>query len=376
MAGIYIHIPFCKKACHYCNFHFSTSLTLKEQLIHCLIKELELQKNYLIDPIETIYFGGGTPSLLTISEIEAILKAIYSNFKIEDNVEITLEANPDDISEIKLNEYKLKGITRFSLGVQSFIDRDLLWMNRTHNATQSIHSIELIKKAGFNNFSIDLIYGSSELTNEEWISNIQLTLKNNIPHISAYALTVEPKTALESFINKNKSKPIHLEKQAEQFEILMELLKEEGFEHYEISNFAKPGFRSKHNSSYWKRKQYLGIGPAAHSYNKKSRQWNIANNALYIKSLEKNIIPFEQEILTTTQQINEYIMISLRTMEGCSLQYINEEFGEIFFLQMNENAKKYIQQHLIEKHNDLLILTAKGKLLADKISSDLFFEEN
>lgn len=376
MAGIYIHIPFCKKACHYCNFHFSTSLTLKEQLIHCLIKELELQKNYLIDPIETIYFGGGTPSLLTISEIEAILKAIYSNFKIEDNVEITLEANPDDISEIKLNEYKLKGITRFSLGVQSFIDRDLLWMNRTHNATQSIHSIELIKKAGFNNFSIDLIYGSSELTNEEWISNIQLTLKNNIPHISAYALTVEPKTALESFINKNKSKPIHLEKQAEQFEILMELLKEEGFEHYEISNFAKPGFRSKHNSSYWKRKQYLGIGPSAHSYNKKSRQWNIANNALYIKSLEKNIIPFEQEILTTTQQINEYIMISLRTMEGCSLQYINEEFGEIFFLQMNENAKKYIQQHLIEKHNDLLILTAKGKLLADKISADLFFEEN
>lgn len=376
MAGIYIHIPFCKKACHYCNFHFSTSLTLKEQLIHCLIKELELQKNYLIDPIETIYFGGGTPSLLTISEIEAILKAIYSNFKIEDNVEITLEANPDDISEIKLNECKLKGITRFSLGVQSFIDRDLLWMNRTHNATQSIHSIELIKKAGFNNFSIDLIYGSPELTNEEWISNIQLTLKNNIPHISAYALTVEPKTALESFINKNKSKPIHLEKQAEQFEILMELLKEEGFEHYEISNFAKPGFRSKHNSSYWKRKQYLGIGPAAHSYNKKSRQWNIANNALYIKSLEKNIIPFEQEILTIAQQINEYIMISLRTMEGCSLQYINEEFGEIFFLQMNENAKKYIQQHLIKKHNDLLILTAKGKLLADKISADLFFEEN
>ena len=278
--------------------------------------------------------------------------------------------------KLKLNEYKLKGITRFSLGVQSFIDRDLLWMNRTHNATQSIHSIELIKKAGFNNFSIDLIYGSPELTNEEWISNIQLTLKNNIPHISAYALTVEPKTALESFINKNKSKPIHLEKQAEQFEILMERLKEEGFEHYEISNFAKPGFRSKHNSSYWKRKQYLGIGPSAHSYNKKSRQWNIANNALYIKSLEKNIIPFEQEILTTTQQINEYIMISLRTMEGCSLQYINEEFGEIFFLQMNENAKKYIQQHLIEKHNDLLILTAKGKLLADKISADLFFEEN
>ena len=376
MAGNYIHIPFCKKACHNCNFHFSASLTLKEQLIHCLIKELELQKNYLIDPIETIYFGGGTPSLLTISEIEAILKAIYSNFKIEDNVEITLEANPDDISEIKLNEYKLKGITRFSLGVQSFIDRDLLWMNRTHNATQSIHSIELIKKAGFNNFSIDLIYGSPELTNEEWISNIQLTLKNNIPHISAYALTVEPKTALESFINKNKSKPIHLEKQAEQFEILMELLKEEGFGHYEISNFAKPGFRSKHNSSYWKRKQYLGIGPAAHSYNKKSRQWNIANNALYIKSLGKNIIPFEQEILTIAQQINEYIMISLRTMEGCSLQYINEEFGEIFFLQMNENAKKYIQQHLIEKHNDLLILTAKGKLLADKISADLFFEEN
>lgn len=376
MAGIYIHIPFCKKACHYCNFHFSTSLALKEQMIRCLIKELELQKNYLNENIETIYFGGGTPSLLQAAEIEAILNSIYANYTVNEDIEITLEANPDDINKLKLKSWKLIGINRFSLGVQSFLDKDLIWMNRAHIATQSIHSIKQIQEAGFSNITIDLIYGTPQLTNEEWINNIQLALNNNINHISAYALTVEPNTALHSFIKKNKSKSINLDKQAEQFEILMNMLTMNEFEHYEISNFAKPGFRSKHNSSYWKRKKYLGIGPSAHSYNKKSRQWNIANNALYIKSLEKNIIPFEQEILTATQQLNEYIMISLRTIDGCSLDFIKEEFGEKKSIIVKENAQIFINRKQIFLKNDFLILTTQGKLLADKISAELFFEEN
>ena len=249
-------------------------------------------------------------------------------------------------------------------------------MNRAHIATQSIHSIKQIQEAGFSNITIDLIYGTPQLTNEEWINNIQLALNNNINHISAYALTVEPNTALHSFIKKNKSKSINLDKQAEQFEILMNMLTMNEFEHYEISNFAKPGFRSKHNSSYWKRKKYLGIGPSAHSYNKKSRQWNIANNALYIKSLEKNIIPFEQEILTATQQLNEYIMISLRTIDGCSLDFIKEEFGEKKSIIVKENAQIFINRKQIFLKNDFLILTTQGKLLADKISAELFFEEN
>lgn len=376
MAGIYIHIPFCKKACHYCNFHFSTSLKLKNQLLACMLKEIELQRNYLSEIVETIYFGGGTPSILDSSEIDSILQIIFKTFKTSSNLEITLEANPDDISASKLNEWKLIGINRFSLGVQSFLDKDLLWMNRNHNAKQSIQSIQQIQKAGFLNFTIDLIYGTPHLSNDEWKTNIQIAVENNIPHISAYALTVEPNTALDSFIKKKKINAINAEKQATQFELLMDALNQQHYEHYEISNFAKPGFRSKHNSSYWKSQSYLGIGPSAHSYNFKSRQWNIANNALYIKSIEQNIVPFEIENLTTIQKINEYLMISLRTIEGCSLQFIENKFGENFLSEIKMKTVELSKNQLIEIRDNHIVLTTKGKLLADKISVDLFFEEN
>lgn len=376
MAGIYIHIPFCKKACHYCNFHFSTSLKLKNQLLACMLKEIELQRNYLSEIVETIYFGGGTPSILDSSEIDSILQIIFKTFKTSSNLEITLEANPDDISASKLNEWKLIGVNRFSLGVQSFLDKDLLWMNRNHNAKQSIQSIQQIQKAGFLNFTIDLIYGTPHLSNDEWKTNIQIAVENNIPHISAYALTVEPNTALDSFIKKKKINAINAEKQATQFELLMDALSQQQYEHYEISNFAKPGFRSKHNSSYWKSQSYLGIGPSAHSYNFKSRQWNIANNALYIKSIEQNIVPFEIENLTTIQKINEYLMISLRTIEGCSLQFIENKFGENFLSEIKMKTVELSKNQLIEIRDNHIVLTTKGKLLADKISVDLFFEEN
>lgn len=376
MAGIYIHIPFCKKACHYCNFHFSTSLKLKNQLLACILKEIELQRNYLSEIVETIYFGGGTPSILESSEIDSILQIIFKTFKTSSNLEITLEANPDDISASKLNEWKLIGVNRFSLGVQSFLDKDLLWMNRNHNAKQSIQSIQQIQKAGFLNFTIDLIYGTPHLSNDEWKTNIQIAVENNIPHISAYALTVEPNTALDFFIKKKKINAINAEKQATQFEILMDALNQQHYEHYEISNFAKPGFRSKHNSSYWKSQSYLGIGPSAHSYNFKSRQWNIANNALYIKSIEQNIVPFEIENLTTIQKINEYLMISLRTIEGCSLQFIENKFGENFLSEIKMKTVELSKNQLIEIRDNHIVLTTKGKLLADKISVDLFFEEN
>lgn len=376
MAGIYIHIPFCKKACHYCNFHFSTSLKLKNQLLACILKEIELQRNYLSEIVETIYFGGGTPSILDSSEIDSILQIIFKTFKTSSNLEITLEANPDDISASKLNEWKLIGVNRFSLGVQSFLDKDLLWMNRNHNAKQSIQSIQQIQKAGFLNFTIDLIYGTPHLSNDEWKTNIQIAVENNIPHISAYALTVEPNTALDSFIKKKKINAINAEKQATQFELLMDALSQQQYEHYEISNFAKPGFRSKHNSSYWKSQSYLGIGPSAHSYNFKSRQWNIANNALYIKSIEQNIVPFEIENLTTIQKINEYLMISLRTIEGCSLQFIENKFGENFLSEIKMKTVELSKNQLIEIRDNHIVLTTKGKLLADKISVDLFFEEN
>lgn len=376
MAGIYIHIPFCKKACHYCNFHFSTSLKLKNQLLACMLKEIELQRNYLSEIVETIYFGGGTPSILDSNEIDSILQIIFKTFKTSSNLEITLEANPDDISASKLNEWKLIGVNRFSLGVQSFLDKDLLWMNRNHNAKQSIQSIQQIQKAGFLNFTIDLIYGTPHLSNDEWKTNIQIAVENNIPHISAYALTVEPNTALDSFIKKKKINAINAEKQATQFELLMDALSQQQYEHYEISNFAKPGFRSKHNSSYWKSQSYLGIGPSAHSYNFKSRQWNIANNALYIKSIEQNIVPFEIENLTTIQKINEYLMISLRTIEGCSLQFIENKFGENFLSEIKMKTVELSKNQLIEIRDNHIVLTTKGKLLADKISVDLFFEEN
>jgi oxygen-independent coproporphyrinogen III oxidase len=378
LAGIYIHIPFCKQACNYCNFHFSTSLQLKDELIAAMIKEIHLvteKANHSSEKelCETIYFGGGTPSLLSIKELNNILASLFSKFEIAKDAEITLEANPDDITAEKLQLWKKAGINRLSVGVQSFLDQELVWMNRAHSSADSLRCIDEIKNAGFSDYSIDLIYGSPLLNNQDWLNTIDTVINKNIPHISCYALTVEPKTALHKMIAQNKKESVDAEKQAEQFVLLMNQMEQAGYEHYEISNFSKPGRRSKHNSSYWQGKKYYGFGPAAHSYDGIKRKWNVSNNALYIQSLKKNSIPSEEETLTSTQSINEYIMTSLRTIEGLDLEKINSLFGTNHVNQLLNASKIYIQSEKIIQQNNRLILTKQGKLFADGIAADLFF---
>ncbi len=372
MSGIYIHIPFCKKACHYCNFHFSTSTQNTDGFLAALEKEIELQKDYLKDTISTIYIGGGTPSILPSAKIETILNKIKQIFKVDANAEITLEANPDDITKVKLQEWKKAGINRLSIGVQSFFENDLQWMNRVHNAKQAEDCITLAQSEGFNNLTIDLIYGTPTLTDENWQHNVSKAIALGVNHLSCYALTVEPKTALEKMIRQHKVASVDPEKQAHHFELLMEWMHNAGFEHYEISNFAKPSFRSKHNSSYWQGKHYLGLGSSAHSFNGDTRQWNVANNALYIQSIEKNIIPFEIEMLTKEQQINEYIMTALRTVEGISLDKIKSEFGAEILEIILSGAKQYLSKEHLEESNNFLKTTNSGKLLADGIAANLF----
>ena len=388
MAGIYIHIPFCKQACNYCNFHFSTSLTLKDELIASLIKEIDLtatsstNTNISItlinikeekEEIETIYFGGGTPSILNITDLQLLFIALQKKFIFRPGIEITLEANPDDITPAKLISWKQAGINRLSVGIQSFIEEELVWMNRAHTATESLQCIDEIKQAGFTNFSVDLIYGSPLLSNEDWKKNVATIIEKNIPHISCYALTVEPKTALDKMIAQHKRPPVDAEKQAHQFLLLIEWLQAAGYEHYEISNFAKPGMRSKHNSSYWKGKKYYGFGPSAHSFDGIRRRWNISNNALYVQFLKNNTIPFEEEILTGTQQLNEYIMTSLRTMEGLNLTTVEERFGKKISRDLKSASEKWKVGDKLLLEDEKIILTKEGKLFADGIAADLFF---
>ncbi len=372
MAGIYIHIPFCRKACHYCNFHFSTSTHLIRDFVDALLIEMELQQQYIEGHVSTIYFGGGTPSILPEHELNKIFDKIFSTFTVERDAEITLEANPDDITLEKLQQWKALGINRLSIGIQSFFEKDLQWMNRAHNQQQAVNSILLAQQQGFNNLTIDLIYGTPGLTDEEWEQNVQQAIALKIPHLSCYALTVEPKTALDKMITLQKAAPVESDKQARHFELLMKWMAESGYEHYEISNFALPGCRSKHNSSYWQGKHYIGLGPSAHSFNGNSRQWNIANNALYIKSLAQQTLPVEKENLTPQQQLNEYIMTSLRTMEGLNLEKINVQFGKSTFEILLISAQTHLLNQTIIHTGNHLRLTTKGKLLADGIASDLF----
>jgi len=342
------------------------------EMVNAICKEAALRNDYIQDDIATIYFGGGTPSLLTIDDLRFAIEKMRFLFKVDNDAEITLEANPDDITQEKLLQWKQVGINRLSIGVQSFFDDDLQWMNRAHNAKQAYKSILLAQDEGFNNITIDLIYGTPTLTDENWITNIEKALQLHVPHLSCYALTVEANTALQKMITQHKKENVDAEKQSRQFEILIEELNAAGYEHYEISNFAKPGFRSKHNSSYWQGAPYLGLGPSAHSYNKTSRQWNVANNPLYIKSIAENIVQFEKEELSSTQQLNEYIMTSLRTIEGASLQYIKYLCCEKITAGILYDAEKFIQRGWVKKENDFLILTQKGKLFADGIAADLF----
>jgi len=337
-------------------------------LLGALLKETELQKDYLgNEPVETIYFGGGTSSILQISDLRLQIEKIMKAFNISKNAEITLEANPDDINEERLTGWKEIGINRLSIGVQSFFEEDLLWMNRAHNAEQAVSSLQLAVKY-FDNITMDLIYGHPLLSNEKWKQNVEKVIALNIPHISCYALTVEPKTPLHKMIKEKKKEDIQQEKQAEQFLLLMEWLENAGYEHYEISNFSKPGFRSRHNSSYWQGEKYLGLGPSAHSFNGESRQWNISNNNIYIESLEQNQIPFEKEILTPSQKVNEYIMTSLRTQEGLNLDKVNETMSN----ELQTASKKFIDSGKLILKENKLILTKEGKLFADGIAADLF----
>jgi oxygen-independent coproporphyrinogen-3 oxidase len=365
LAGIYIHIPFCKQACHYCNFHFATSLHYKNDLLAALLKEAVLQKDYPgKEIIETIYIGGGTPSLCTKEEIGTILATIRSTYSVSKDAEITLEANPDDITEEKLKRWKEAGINRLSIGIQSFFEEDLRWMNRAHTAGQAIENLQRAKEH-FDNITIDLIYGTPQLTNEKWKKNVETALSLNIPHLSCYALTVEPKTPLDKMIKQDKSANIDPDKQSEQFLLLMQWLEEAGYEHYEISNFAIPGWRSRHNAAYWQGANYLGLGPSAHSFNGNERQWNIANNTVYTDSISKGIVPFEKEILSDTQKKNEYIMTSLRTIEGLDTRIAGKE--------LLEKSKRFIDAGLMKLINGSLVLTKEGKLLADGIAAELFF---
>lgn len=375
-AGIYIHVPFCKQACTYCNFHFSTSQALKGEFISSILAEIESRKQYTQDrSIQSIYFGGGTPSLLSTKDLNLILGSLNRSFNIDNDVEITLEANPDDISTHKLKELKESGINRISLGIQSFYDRDLLMMNRSHNAEQAEKSLQLIKDAGFENITADLIYGIPDQTNEEWEDNIQKLLRFNINHISCYALTVEPKTKLFHLIAKKKMIKPDEDRAAEQFEILTDLLVSNEYEHYEISNFAKNKKYSRHNTSYWLGNWYVGFGPSAHSFNGISRQWNVSNNALYIKNIGSGNSFFESEELTISQQINEYIMVSLRTMWGLNKNQFATRFGEQELNRLMKETEKYIVENYIADINDKLIITKKGKFISDGIIGDLFGED-
>ncbi|MES2728347.1 MAG: radical SAM family heme chaperone HemW [Bacteroidota bacterium] len=373
MSGIYIHIPFCKQACFYCNFHFSTQLKNIDDMVEAICKEIHLRHHYLQDKtLASIYFGGGTPSLLNNQQIGQIFEAIQQYFTIAKGAEVTLEANPDDLTAEKLKELKQTPINRLSIGVQSFFDADLKWMNRAHNANQAETAIALAKEIGFHNITIDLIYGTPGLSNANWLTNINTALALGVNHVSSYALTVEPKTALASFIEKGKYVQTNDEQAAEQFDILVKTLTENGFIHYEISNFGKAGFLAQHNGNYWKGKHYLGIGPSAHSFNTISRSWNVANNQAYMQALQNNNFELTEEILSVNDQINEYIMTGLRTIWGCDLGFIEQQFGLVHKERILKAAAKFIAQDLLTIQQDVLLTTPKGKFLADGIAADLF----
>ena len=372
MSGIYIHIPFCKQACHYCDFHFSTSMAKKDVMISALKRELVLRKEEFKDEVvETIYFGGGTPSVLETSEINDLIQTVYSNYHVAENPEITLEANPDDLSTKKLLELSDSPINRLSIGIQSFFAEDLLFMNRAHNANEAEQCIkEAIRH--FDNISIDLIYGIPGMSDERWEKNIEKALTFGIPHISSYALTVEPKTALANFIKKGVVKPIDDEQAQRQFLVLYDVLTRAGFDCYEVSNFGKPGYYSKNNTAYWLGEKYMGIGPSAHSYDGERRAWNINNNPKYLKAIEKGELPMETEVLTKNDKYNEYVMTGLRTSWGISLERIQKQFGEKYSTYLIQRIEKYIEQQLLILSEDQLVATKKGKFLVDGIASDLF----
>jgi oxygen-independent coproporphyrinogen-3 oxidase len=373
MSGIYIHIPFCKQACHYCDFHFSTSMKKKDEMVLALAKEIGMRKKeFELDVVETIYFGGGTPSVLSNNEINFLISEVYKNYNISENPEITLEANPDDLSTERILELSKSPINRLSIGIQSFYEEDLKMMNRAHNSAEAKKCLEEATKY-FDNISLDLIYGIPGLTDEMWKQNIETALSFGVPHISSYALTIEPKTALRKLIDTGKIAEPQDEVASNHFMILVDTLQKNGFIHYELSNFGKENYFSRNNSAYWLGKKYIGIGPSAHSYDGEKRGWNVANNSLYLKSIQENILPIETEILSKSDRYNEYIMTGLRTIWGVSLERIEKEFGLEYSDYLQKQSQKFLNDDLLSIENNILKPTAKGKFLTDGIASDLFY---
>ncbi|HLV92095.1 MAG TPA: radical SAM family heme chaperone HemW [Aequorivita sp.] len=370
--GIYLHIPFCKQACHYCNYHFSTKLKRKGELVDAICKELLLRKNELTGIVETIYFGGGTPSLLTSEELKQIFETIFSNYNISENPEITLEANPDDLTPTRINELAESPINRLSIGVQSFFEEDLKLMNRAHNSTEALESIKEAKKH-FENISIDLIYGVPGMSEARWMENLNIALGLNVPHISCYALTVEPKTALETFIEKGVVAPIDEDAAEKHYETLLKVTEQSGYENYEFSNFGKPGFRSRNNTAYWEEIPFIGIGPGAHSYDGGGRSWNVENNIKYIKGIQQGELPSDGEVLTTRDKYNEYVMTGLRTSKGVSLKKIEQEYGEEFLNYLMDQARIHLKEGFLLIEDNTLKVTPKSRFIRDGIASELFW---
>jgi putative oxygen-independent coproporphyrinogen III oxidase len=391
MAGIYIHIPFCRQACHYCNFYFSTAKMHRVEFTDALLGEIILQKKFLWDKdevigsigdvvengayprIDSIYFGGGTPSLLPVEELKRVLDRLAEYVVFDQNSEITLEANPDDLTREKLMALRLTPVNRLSIGIQSFHSGDLQYMNRVHSPGQAIEAIENAKASGFANLTVDLIYGTPTLSDEQWRENLERVVGMGIPHISAYALTVEKKTALDLMIRRGTASPVNDDQAARQFEIMVDILEGHGYEHYEISNFGKPGFHSRHNLSYWSGKPYLGLGPSAHSYRDGQRWWNVANMKEYLSAVRQGRVPCETEVLSKQQQYDEYVMTSLRTMWGCDLNVVEQLWGKERVALMLEECSAYLGKGWLVIENGKLQLSRAGKLFADRIASDLFW---
>ena len=371
MASIYIHIPFCKQACHYCNFHFSTSLKNKEAIVDAISLELSLKSNGFSETIDSIYFGGGTPSLLDINDFEILLNKIHKKYSISESVEITVECNPDDIYEYKLIELKKMSINRLSIGVQSFVDEELKLMNRSHDSSIALKSISKSKNL-FENISIDLMYGLPNSNFKNWEFNLNTIDQFNLNHISAYAITVEPKTALESYVKKQLIKMPDDDFVHSQFNLLYDFFTNKNYINYELNSFSKENYFSKNNSSYWLRKQYIGVGPSAHSYNGYERSWNVSNNKKYIDDIQNKILFSGKETLSKVDRYNEYLMTGLRTVWGVSIDLLESDFGEKFKNHFLKNSKKYIKSNFIEVNNGVYTTTKSGKFLADGIASNMF----
>jgi oxygen-independent coproporphyrinogen-3 oxidase len=373
---LYIHIPFCKQACHYCDFHFSTNLSRKTELVDAICAEIKLQQAYLPDqPLETIYFGGGTPSLLTETELDRLLTTIHDQYTIAPDAEITLEANPDDLTDAAKLTMLRRYVNRLSIGIQTFDEASLRWMNRAHNAHEALASVDRARQAGFSNLSVDLIYGIPNRTDAAWETDLTTMLALNVPHLSAYALTIEPDTAFGRWERSGKLTPADEQLAATQFEQLTAALTDGGYEHYEISNFAKPGRYARHNTAYWQRRPYLGVGPSAHSYNGVSRQYNIANNARYIADIRQAVLPATVEELTIADQVNEYLLTGLRTQWGCSVAELDALLGNDFSRQQQRELTDLYQTGWLRRDGDQLRLTPAGKLFADRVAATLFVEE-